>query len=62
MMRFTVLRLFVILTVLMFAAPVIAQDLQRGLRNYQDIISGKKKLDQLSAQEKQEVIIIHRRV
>lgn len=42
--------------------PVFAQDLQRGLRNYQEIMSGKKKLEQLSPQEQQEVIIIHRRV
>lgn len=53
---------FVVLAALLFAAPVVAQDLQRGLRNYQNIMSGKKKLEQLSPQEKQEVMIIHRRV
>lgn len=39
-----------------------AQDLQRGLRNYQEIVSGKKKLEQLSPQEKNEVLIIFKRV
>jgi hypothetical protein len=39
-----------------------AQDLQRGLRNYQEVIAGKKKLDQLTLQEQQEVMIIFRRV
>lgn len=37
-------------------------DLQRGLRNYQDIIAGKKKLDQLSALERQEVLQVARRM
>lgn len=46
----------------LFTMPVLAQDLQRGLRNYQDIISGKKKLEQLPPQERQEVIIIYRRI
>ena len=55
-------RSFIVLAALLIAAPVVAQDLQRGLRNYQDIMSGKKKLEQLLPQEKQEVIIIHRRV
>jgi len=39
-----------------------AQDLQRGLKNYQEIIGGKKKLEQLSPQEQQEVFIINKRV
>lgn len=46
----------------LFASPVLAQDLQRGLQNYKAIMSGKKKLEQLSPQEQQEIIIIHRRV
>jgi hypothetical protein len=37
-------------------------DLQRGVRNYQDIISGRKKLDQLTPQEQQEVLAVHRRI
>jgi hypothetical protein len=44
------------------ATPALAQDLQRGLRNYQEVVSGKKKLEQLTPQEKQEVLIIHRRI
>lgn len=44
------------------ATPASAQDLQRGYRNYQEIMSGKKKLEQLTPQEKQEVLIIHRRM
>ena len=45
-----------------FFQPAITsgQDLQRGLKNYQDMIEGRKKLEQLSPQERQEVIIIHR--
>lgn len=37
-------------------------DLQRGLRNYREVIAGKKKLDQLSAQERQEVLQVARRM
>ncbi len=40
----------------------VSQDLQRGFRNYQDILNGRKKLEQLSPQEKQEVFIIHGRL
>ncbi len=35
--------------------PVLSQDPQRGLKNYQEIMRGTKKLEQLSPQEKQEV-------
>lgn len=44
------------------SAAAIAQDIQRGLRNYQEIMLGKKKLEQLSPQEKQEVLIVFRRI
>jgi len=37
-----------------------AQDFQRGLRNYQDVMAGRKKLEQLSPQERSEVIQVHR--
>lgn len=47
---------------LLAISPAFAQDIQRGLRNYQDIITGKKNFEQLSPEEKQEVIIIHRRI
>jgi hypothetical protein len=39
-----------------------AQDWQRAFRNYQEVIEGKKKLEQLSPQERQEVFNVHRRV
>lgn len=42
--------------------PTHSQDLQRGLKNYQEIMRGTKKLEQLSPQEKQEVIIIFQRL
>lgn len=54
------LALPIVLTAL--AGRAIAQDLQRGLRNYQEIIAGRKKPDQLTPQEQQEVMIIFRRV
>jgi hypothetical protein len=37
-------------------------DQQRGLRNYQDVMGGRKKLEQLSPQERQEVLVIFRRI
>lgn len=37
-----------------------AQDLQRGLRNYQDILAGRKTMQQLSRPELEEVIRVHR--
>lgn len=42
--------------------PAHSQDLQRGLKNYQEIMRGTKNLDQLSPQEKQEVIIIYQQL
>ena len=56
------LRLFLPLLLLGQAFNAVAQDLQRGFRNYQEIIAGRKKLDQLSPQEQQEVLIVFRRV
>ena len=44
------------------ALPVMAQDLQRGLRNYQEIMSGRKTLDQLTTQERNEVLQVHRKL
>ncbi len=55
-------RLLLPFLLLIRAFPVTAQDLQRGLRNYQEIMAGRKKLDQLTPQEQQEVLIIFRRV
>ena len=45
----------------MTISPAVSQDLQRGLRNYQEIMSGKKRFDQLSPQETKEVMIIYQR-
>ena len=42
--------------------PIAAQDMQRGLRNYQDVMAGRKKLEQLSPAERQEVLTIFRRL
>lgn len=39
-----------------------SKGLQRGIRNYQDILFGRKKLNQLTPQEQQEVLIVSRRV
>jgi hypothetical protein len=54
---------FLFITVRLFwNDPGSSQDLQRGLRNYQEILSGRKKFEQLSPQEQNEVLIIFRRV
>lgn len=50
----------ILLPLLMSSAS--AQDLQRGFRNYQNIVGGRKKLEQLSAAEQQEVYFIARRI
>ena len=47
---------------LVIAPQAFSQDLQRGLRNYRDIVSGKKKLEQLSPQERREVLLVARRM
>ena len=50
-------------TLLLAQAPQEqAINLQRGLRNYQEVVSGKKKLEQLSPQERQEVLLVYRRI
>jgi hypothetical protein len=54
--------LLVALATMLMHVQVSAQDLQRGLRNYQEVMAGRKKLEQLSAQERQEVMIILRRI
>jgi hypothetical protein len=53
--------LFVILALipqLFVIQHALAQDLQRGYRNYQEILRGTKKFEQLSAEEQREVIIV----
>lgn len=55
-------RHLVVVVVLIFGSPVLAQELtyQRAWTNYLAVISGQKKLDQLSSQEQTEVIAMAR--
>lgn len=58
-------RIFLVLALVfgvLSASHAMSQDLQRGLRNYQEIMGGKKKLEKLSPQEQQEVIIIYQQL
>ncbi|MFZ3084418.1 hypothetical protein [Rhodoferax ferrireducens] len=61
-MKLTITIIAVALIVAQVAPVAMAQDIQRGLRNYQEIMSGKKKLEQLPPQERQEVLIVYRRI
>ena len=61
-MSLTTRNLIIIAFLMMAGAAAFAQDFQRGLRNYQDIMAGKKKLEQLTTQEQQEVLLIYRRI
>lgn len=45
---------------LLAATPAICQDYQRGLQNYRAVITGTKKLSDLSSQEQQEVFSVAR--
>ena len=58
----TRLRIILLLTLLVAGRAADSQDLQRGFKNYQDIIAGRKKLEQLSPQEQQEVLMVFKRV
>lgn len=58
----TVAKGIVAFVLLVAVGAASAQDMQRGLRNYQDIMAGRKKLEQLSPQEQREVIQVHRLV
>ena len=47
----------------LLAVPIVqAQDMQRALRNYQAVMSGAMKLDQLSPTEQEEVLFLYRRM
>jgi hypothetical protein len=50
------------IALLFLSAPSHPQDLQRGLKNYQAIMRGEKTLEQLSPQEKNEVILVYSRI
>jgi hypothetical protein len=53
-------RLLLPLLLVALTGSALSQDLQRGLRNYQEIIAGRKKIEQLTPQEQQEVLIFFR--
>lgn len=53
---------FLLIVALFLSTPSHPQDLQRGLKNYQAIMRGEKTLDQLSPQEKNEVILVYSRI
>lgn len=44
------------------AGSAYGQNLQRGLANYQAIMNGQKKLEQLTPEERSEVLWVHRRM
>lgn len=50
----------VVLAFLAFATPLLAQEFnyQRAMANYRAVVSGQKKLEQLSTQEQDEVIAV----
>jgi hypothetical protein len=51
-----------VLAGLIMPPHALAQDIQRGYRNYQEILRGTKKLEQLTPQERSEVLLVHRRI
>ena len=53
------LHLITVALLISFAASASA-DLQRGIRNYQEIMAGRKKVEQLSREELQEVLAVHK--
>lgn len=50
----------VMLSLLLLVSPYTLADQQRGLRNYLDIMKGRKTIEQLSPQEAREVLEIHK--
>lgn len=53
--------LLVIATIAAYAG-VSHADMQRGIRNYQAIMAGQKSIEQLSPEELQEVIAVHKAI
>lgn len=47
---------------LILPPSALAQDIQRGYRNYREVLRGTKKLEQLTPQERSEVLLVHRRI
>lgn len=54
----TLLKILVLITATLFASASMA-DLQRGIKNYQAIMNGSKKIEQLNQTELQEVLSVH---
>lgn len=52
-------RLMAVALLMLFSASASA-DLQRGIRNYQEIMAGRKKVEQLNREELQEVLAVHK--
>jgi len=47
---------------LLLTPPFAAADVQRGIRNYQEIMADRKTIEQLTPTEFQEVLAVHRAV
>ena len=43
---------------LLSASGLVSADLQRGLKNFEDLMAGRKQIEQLSATERQEVMTV----
>ena len=48
----------VVLCGLLSASGLVSADLQRGLKNFEDLMAGRKQIEQLSATEVQEVMVV----
>jgi hypothetical protein len=54
----TLIRLFLLAATLCFSVTAFS-DTQRGIRNYQEIMAGRKTIEQLSQVELKEVLAVH---
>lgn len=57
--RTFLLQVVAVVVLASFTVPASA-DFQQGIRNYQEIMAGRKKIEQLSHQELQEVLAVHK--
>ncbi|WP_296641438.1 hypothetical protein [Thiobacillus sp. 65-1402] len=57
----TLLQVIAVVVLASFTVPATA-DLQRGIRNYQEIMAGRKKIEQLSHEELQEALAVHKAI
>ncbi len=53
---------FLIISIAVALTSVSYADMQRGIRNYQEIMDGRMKVEQLSPQELQEVLAVHKAI